>query len=163
MTMPNLSFFNTTLKDLDKFYVGFDDQFNRIAKMQEDMVKNMPTFPFYNIKKTDNTKYQIQLALAGWSTHEIDIELDGDKLVIKGNVQDNQDEQEEYFFKGISKRAFTRTFMLDDQVVVHGAEFINGILSVILERITPEQNKPKKIEINSGGQDNKSKRQLLVD
>jgi len=146
--MTKLSLFNTALKDFDKYFVGFDEQFNRLAKMQDDMTKSVGAFPFYNIKKSGENRYTIELALAGWSRSEIELELDGDRLVIKGNVADDQDDLSDYFFKGISKRAFTRTFMLNDQVEVNGATFVNGVLAILLERIIPESKKPKKIEID---------------
>lgn len=150
----------TAFKDLDKFYVGFDEQFDRLAKISSDLTKNVTTYPFYNIKKIGESKYQIELALAGWTRQEIEIELAEDKLIIKGNVQDDKSDTAEYFFKGISKRAFTRSFVLNDQVVVHGAEFINGILSILLERVIPENKKPRKIEIGEGKSES---RQLLTE
>ena len=146
------------LKDFDKFFVGYDEQFDRLAKIGDSLTKSASAYPFYNIKKVGESKYQIQLALAGWSKSEIEIELSDGRLTVRGNVADDQDDQAEYFFKGISKRAFTRSFVLNDQVVVHGAEFLNGILSILLERVIPESKKPRKIEID---ETTKSERQLL--
>ena len=155
--MNNLSVFGSALKDFDKFYVGFDEQFNRLTKLHDDLAKNVTSYPFYNIKKTGDSKYRIDLALAGWSKSELELELDGDKLIIRGNV--TEDDSDEYFFKGISKRAFTRSFMLNDSVVVNGSEFANGLLSIFLERLIPEDKKPRKIEIG----EKTSQRQLLTE
>jgi molecular chaperone IbpA len=81
--MNNLSVFGSALKDFDKFFVGFDEQFNRLTKLHDDLTKNVPSYPFYNIKKTGDSKYQIDLALAGWSKSELELELDKDKLILK--------------------------------------------------------------------------------
>ena len=143
------------LKDFDKFFVGFDDQFNRIAKMHDDLTKNIPNYPPYNIKKTGENTYQIEMAVAGFGKQDIDIELDGDKLVIKGNTTEDDSD---YLFKGIANRAFTRSFALNDQVEVKAAEMLNGMLKVFLERIFPEHKKPKKIEVKEKG-----KKQLLTE
>jgi molecular chaperone IbpA len=141
---------NNTLKDFDKYFVGFDDQFNRLAKMHDDMVKNIANYPPYNIRKTGDNTYRIELAVAGFSKSDIDITMEDDKLVVKGFIRDDYDNQapEDYVFKGIANRAFTRMFALSDQVEVHNAELVNGMLRIFLERIIPEHKKPKKIEIS---------------
>lgn len=136
----------TTFKDFDRFFVGFDDQFNRMAKMHDELTKNIPNYPPYNIKKTGDTTYVIELAVAGFAKQDIEIELDDGKMIIKGNVQ-NDESDDNFLFKGIAARNFTRTFALDDQVEVKNAEMINGMLQVFLERIIPEHKKPKKIEV----------------
>ena len=152
--MNNLSVFGSALKTFDKFYIGVD----HLVKIQEDITKTIGAYPFYNIKKTGDNSYKIELALAGWSKQEISLELNGDKLVIKGESDDKEDDSD-YFFKGISKRAFTRSFMLNDTVVVNGSEFTNGLLSIFLERLVPEDKKPRKIEIG----EKTSQRQLLTE
>lgn len=149
----------TTFKDFDKFFVGFDDHFNRIAKMHDDLTKNIPNYPPYNIKKTGDTTYIIELAVAGFAKQDIEIELADGKMVIKGNVQ-NDDNDDNFLFKGIAARNFTRTFALDDQVEVKNAEMINGMLQVFLERIIPEHKKPKKIEVKES---TKTTKRLLTD
>jgi molecular chaperone IbpA len=136
----------TTFKDFDKFFVGFDDQFNRLAKMHDDLTKNIPNYPPYNIKKTGDTTYVIELAVAGFAKQDIEIDLEDNKMIIKGNVQ-NDEGNDNFLFKGIATRNFTRTFALDDQVEVKNAEMLNGMLQVFLERIIPEHKKPKKIEV----------------
>ena len=62
-------------KDFDKFFVGFDDQFSRLTKMHDDLTKNVPNYPFYDIVKTDENKYEIRLAVAGFGQQDIEVEL----------------------------------------------------------------------------------------
>ena len=162
-TLGNLAF-PTQFKDMDKFFVGFDDTFNRIAKIHDDLTKNIPNYPPYNIKKTGDSTYVIELAVAGFARQDIEIELADGKMVIKGNVQ-SQEADENFLFKGIANRAFTRTFALDDQIEVKDAEMFNGMLKVFLERIIPDHKKPKKIEVKdtSTGKAKKSKPELLLE
>jgi len=143
--------FGPGFKDFDKFFVGFDDQFNRLQKLHDDFTKNIPNYPPYNIRKTGDNNYTIELAVAGFGQSEIDIEIDGGKLIIRGNVG-NDTETNDYLFKGIAARAFTRSFAIDDQVEVKGAELFNGMLKIALERMIPEEKKPKKVQIKSKGQ-----------
>ena len=138
------------VKDFDKFFVGFDDQFNRMQKMHDDLTKNIPNYPPYNIKKTGENTYVIEVAVAGFSKSEIEIEIDDGKLVVRGNT--GEDSATDYLFKGIANRAFTRSFALNDQVEVKDAELLNGMLKVFLERIIPEHKKPKKIEVKTKGE-----------
>ena len=148
------SFWGT--KDMDKFFVGFDDQFSRLQKLHDDVTKNIPNYPPYNIKKHDDTHYTIEIAVAGFGQQDIDIELDGDKLVVKGNIQAAEDD--DFLFKGIAARTFTRSFALNDQVEVKNAEIFNGMLKIALERLVPESKKPKKIAVKS-----KSEKQFLTE
>lgn len=137
---------NLFFKDFDKFFVGFDDHYNQLAKLHDTFTKNIPGYPPYNIKKIAEDKYTIELAVAGFAKSEIDITLDDNKLVIKGDVN-NDEAQDNYLFKGIAARNFTRMFALSDHIEVKDAEIINGMLRVILERIIPEHKKSKKVEI----------------
>ena len=139
------------LKELDKFFVGFDDQFNRLQKLHDDLTKNIPSYPPYNIRKTGENTYVVEMAVAGFGQSELDIEIDGDKLIIRGNVS-AENESSDYVFKGIAARAFTRSFAIDDKVEVKGAELFNGMLKIALERMVPEEKKPKKIQVKAKGQ-----------
>ena len=153
----------TTLKDFDKFFVGFDDQFNRISKMHDDLTKAIPNYPPYNIKKTGDNTYVIELAVAGFAKQDIEIELADGKMIIKGNVE-NGEAEDNFLFKGIANRAFTRTFALEDTVEVKDAAMMNGMLKVFLEKIIPEHKKPKKIEVkDTETAAPKSKRKLLTE
>jgi molecular chaperone IbpA len=148
-------------KDFDKFYVGFDDQYNRLAKMHDDITKNVPNYPPYNIKKTGENTYLIEIAVAGFGTQDIEIELNDGKLIVSGNAK--SDESEGFLFKGIANRAFSRTFALNDQIEVKNAEMFNGMLKVFLERIIPEHRKPKKIAIGDAGTKTSSSKQYLTE
>lgn len=165
MTLPQLGFaaFGPVFKDVDKYFVGFDDQFNRLAKMHDELTKNIPNYPPYNIKKTGDSTYQIELAVAGFAKQDIEIELRENSLVIKGLTNsDDADNMSTFLVKGIANRAFTRTFALDDHIEVKDAEMINGMLRVFLERIIPEHKKPKKIDVKDSKEPSK-KRELLVE
>lgn len=132
------------LKDFDKFFVGFDDQFNRLAKMHDDITKNIPNYPPYNIRKVEDNKYVIEMAVAGFGRQDIEITIEDNKLIVKGSVEDDSDN---FIFKGIANRAFTRSFALDDQIEIKDAAMFNGMLKIALERIIPEHRKPRKIEV----------------
>lgn len=157
---PASNFFSNALKDFDKVFVGFDEPFNKLAKLHDDLTKNIPNYPPYNIRKTGDNTYSIEIAVAGFARQDIEIELDDNKLIIRGNTHDDGSN---YLFKGIANRAFTRTFALDDQVEVKDAEMLNGMLRVFLERIIPEHKKPRKIEVRDEEVATKSKRQLLTE
>jgi molecular chaperone IbpA len=147
--MSNLDFpypFANMGKDFDKFFVGFDDQFNKLAKMHDDLTKNIPNYPPYNIRKVDDNRYVIEIAVAGFSKSEIDVEFADDKLIVKGNSQDN--DASNWLYRGIATRNFTRTFALDDKIEIKGAALVNGMLKIALEKIIPDHKKPKKIEVS---------------
>ena len=166
MTFVKDVFGRDMFKDFDKLYVGFDDQFNKMAKIHDDLTKSIPNYPPYNIKKTGDTTYVIEIAVAGFARQDIEIELADGKMIIKGNAH-GTDQEENFLFKGISNRAFTRTFALEDQIEVQDAAMLNGMLKIFLERIIPEHKKPKKIEVKdsevSTKPTKKSKPQLLTE
>lgn len=138
-------------KDMDKFFVGFEEPFARLQKLHDDITKNIPNYPPYNIKKHDENHYTIEVAVAGFGQQDIDIEIDGGKLVIRGNIK-TEEQEDSFLFKGIANRAFTRSFVLNDEVEVKDAEIFNGMLKIALERLIPEAKKPKKIAVKSTGE-----------
>ena len=151
-------------KDFDKFFIGFDDQFNRLSKLHDDLTKSIPNYPPYNIKKTGDNTYVIELAVAGFAKQDIEIELAENTMVVKGNI--NSSDEDPYLFKGIANRAFTRTFALDEQIEIRDAAMLNGMLKIFLERIIPEHKKPKKIEVKDAGEvvtPKKATKQLLTE
>jgi molecular chaperone IbpA len=129
--------FNTT--------VGFDEILKRLASASENFPK-ITTYPPYNIRKVDENKYVIEIAVAGFGKQDLEIELQDGTLVVKGSVESK--DTTDYLFKGIADRAFTRSFTLADTVEVKNADLINGMLKIFLERFIPEEKKPKKININ---------------
>ena len=159
MTYIKDVFGNSMFKDFDKVFVGFDDQVQKMVKIHDDLTKNIPNYPPYNIKKTEDNTYVIEVAVAGFAKQDIEIELADNKMIIKGNVKN--DEPENFLFKGIANRAFTRAFALEDQIEVKDAEMFNGMLKIFLERIIPEHKKPKKIEVRDTSDTTKSNRKKL--
>ena len=134
----------------DPFSVGFDKTFKLLSSQLDNIGKSLPGYPPYNIKKVDDNKYVIEMAVAGFAKTDIELTLDNGKLTITGNTKDSNDVDNAnsyYFYKGIAERAFTRSFTLADTVEIKNAEMVNGILKVWLENLIPEHKKPKKIEI----------------
>lgn len=129
---------------LTRGVIGYD----RFFDMQQQLAasaKKMGTFPFYNIKKTGDDKYQVELALAGYSLADLEITLEKNVLTISSSGKDEKDDN--FIVKGFASRKFMRKFTLMDNIKVTGAEFVNGILSVWLEEYVREEDKPKKINI----------------
>jgi molecular chaperone IbpA len=145
MNVSNIAFGPSVFKDFDKFFVGFDDTYNRLSKIHDDLTQSIPNYPPYNIKKVEENKYVIEIAAAGFAKQDIEITLEENKLIVKGYSHDDHDN---FIFKGIANRAFTRTFALDDQIVIKDAAMFNGMLKIALEKIIPDHRKPRKIEIS---------------
>jgi molecular chaperone IbpA len=151
---------NVSSKDFDKFFVGFDDHFDRLAKLSTELTKNIPAYPPFNIKKESDNKYSIEMAVAGFSQSDIEITIDGNKLTVAGKTTDDS-EGGEFLFKGIANRAFTRTFALADKIEVESAEIVNGMLKIALDKLV-EVSTIKKIEVKDSSS-KKSKKQLLTE
>ena len=135
--------------DLTPFYrstVGIDSLFDRITR-NIDMAANAGNYPPYNIVKTGDETYEIQIAAAGFRQDEIDVEVKDSQLVVQGGQSIEARTEVEYLHHGISNRSFVRTFQLSDYVEVKEAAMKDGILTVKLERVIPEAMKPKKIAI----------------
>jgi molecular chaperone IbpA len=128
---------------LAKQLIGFDTVLERIREAAETMPK-IPSYPPYNIKKIDDEHFVIEMAVAGFGKHNLDIELKDDTLSISGSLDADE---KDYLYQGIANRAFTRKFTLADTVVVKNAELANGLLKIALERFIPEEKKAKKIDI----------------
>lgn len=146
---PKINDLFNMIQGADKFLVGYDRLFDQLAQVQEQVSKNIPNYPPYNIRKTDENTYVIEMAVAGFGESEIEITLEDDKLIVDGSANQSNDD---IVYQGLALRNFTRSFTLNDQVVVNNAEMVNGLLKIWLERIIPESKKPKKIEINSNKQ-----------
>lgn len=147
-------------KEFDKFFVGFDPIIKKIADASQQAAElaAVAKYPPYNIKKIDDNKYTIELAVAGFAKQDLEIEIVDDKLVIKGSAAVQFDKATEgaeegqwswpiMLYQGLAMRPFTRTFNLADNVEIRGATLLNGILKIALEAIIPEHKKPKKVEI----------------
>ena len=140
--MTNLTIFN----QLRPFSVGCDDMFDHF----DSMVSMAPSnYPPYNIVKTDNNNYNVEIALAGFSKKDITVEVENGILTIE-SVKDKSDKDEDtlgVLHKGISKRYFKKQFTIAKDVKVNGAELKDGLLKVSMERIVPEAMKLKKITV----------------
>ena len=132
-------------KRFDPFTIGFSDVFEELEKTSKQLAKAV-SYPPYNIKRIDDTKYVIELAVAGFAKQDIEVTLDGNKLVVKGNTQD-EDAPENFVFKGIANRNFTREFTLADKVEIENAELVNGMLKIGLANMVKVQDAIKKIAV----------------
>ena len=130
--------------------VGFDSMFDRLfGDIQR--TETASGFPPYNIRKDEEEKYTIEMAVAGFSQEDLEVELKEGVLTIRSK---SEKEEKEYIHRGIARRAFSRSFTLSDDIVIKGADLVNGMLTIDLERIVPEEKKSRLIEI---GQTDKSK------
>jgi len=146
MTKNQLSIFNR----LRPVTVGFDNIFDHFERMVDDDLFSIPSvnYPPYNIVKTGPNTYDVELALAGFSRDDIDVEFAEGILTIRSKDRKESEEVDDVVIhKGISKRFFSKAFTIADDVEVKGAELKDGLLKVSLERIIPESRKPRVIEI----------------
>ena len=145
-----------TPQDLQKmlgFTVGFDGFFNRLTNM--DIAQS--GYPPYNIRKINELQYVVELALAGFSKNDIEVELTEGTLTVrsvtaKGDDGADNDEKSSnneigFVHQGIAKRSFQRQFNLSDDIIVKSADFTDGMLIVNLERVIPDEKKPRLIPI----------------
>ena len=142
----NLSIFN----NLRPITVGFDDMFDHFEHMMDDSFfgRSDANFPPYNIVKTGENTYDVELALAGFNKKDIEIEYKENVLTVKSKKQEEtKDEDGNIIHRGISKRMFSKSFTIANDVEVKGAELKDGLLKVSMERIIPEHKKAKLIDI----------------
>jgi molecular chaperone IbpA len=135
--------------------IGFDRLFNLINETQ---VLESDSYPPYDVLRTGEDSYRINLAVAGFAPDEITITAQQNRLTIAGRKSDAPVKSaHEVLYHGISARPFTRQFSLDDHVEVQGAAYENGLLQVDLVRRIPEAMKPRKIAISTGSEQTKLK------
>lgn len=128
--------------------VGFD----RIADLMDRVLSSdvtQPTYPPYNIEKTDENAYRISVAVAGFSDDELNVEVKDGALIVSARKA-AEDDAKTYLHRGIATRAFERRFALADHVRVTGAGHADGMLHIDLVREVPEALKPRRIEIAKG-------------
>ena len=126
-------------------FVGFDHIFNDLEKMAQSHKKDH--YPPHNVVKHNDDEYLIELAVVGFKEDDIDVTYHDGILTIKGD-RDQRREQDLYVHKGISGRKFERSFRLSEFVEVSGADLQNGLPTIHLQRILPEEKRPRKININ---------------
>ena len=132
--------------------VGFDNMFDHFERMFDGDVATFQTqvnFPPYNIVKTGDFTYDVELALAGFSKDDITVDYADNILTVKSVKKEKSDDDKDgVLHRGISKRMFSKAFTIADDVEVKGAELKDGLLKISLERIVPEGKKPRSIEIS---------------
>ena len=138
-------------------FLGFDHLFDELEKITNHA---NDTYPPHNVIKADDMKYDIELAVAGFSKDDITIELKEHVLYIKGD-REKRRKDEAYVHKGISGRKFSKSFRLSEYAEVSGADLTDGILTVSIEVILPEEKRPQSIKINTGGKANGKSAEFL--
>ena len=139
-------------KQLRPVSIGFDNLFDHFENFFDDdqffRSSLTSTFPFYNIVKKGDHKFDIEVALAGYDKKDISVEYAENLLHIK-SIKETKSEKDKdgVIHQGIAKRYFSKTFTISDDVEIEGAELKNGLLKVSLHQIVPEGKKPKKIDI----------------
>ena len=144
MVTTKALFDNFNVNQLTPYAVGFDRVFDRLVDYSHNNMASTG-FPPYIIKKVGDYGYEIEMDLAGFGIEDIEVEVANGILTIR-SVKDNSDEPE-VLHRGISYRKFNRRFTLADDIVVRDAKLENGLLSVELEQVVPEEMKPKLIKI----------------
>jgi molecular chaperone IbpA len=127
--------------------VGFDRLFDLLDSVPQYDTATQ-SYPPYNIERTDETHYRITLAVAGFGEKELTLEVREGVLTVQGKREETSDARSAYLYQGIAGRAFERRFQLAEYVEVRGAKLENGLLHIELERIIPDEQKPRRIPIN---------------
>ena len=147
MTSKDLSIFNS----LKPFSIGFDDMFDQFENMLGNGHLTMQqNYPPYNIRKTSKDNYAIEVALAGFSKNDVEVEFEDNLLTVRTkqtSKPENENSEGEIIHKGISQRQFVRSFTIADDVKVGGAQLNDGLLTISCQKIIPEHKKKKLIEI----------------
>ncbi len=128
--------------------IGFEN-LNRLVEFASRVDGGDSAYPPYNIEKTGEDAYRLQMAVAGFAREELDITVQENTLIVTGQAETNGEERT-FLHRGIAKRAFERRFQLADTIKVTGAGYENGLLNIELVREIPEHKKPRKVEIGAG-------------
>jgi molecular chaperone IbpA len=147
VTSKALSIFDN-LNQLTPYAVGFDRVFDQLNTYARNNATSTG-FPPYNIRKGGDYTYAIEMALAGFSKNDIEIEVAEGLLTVRSVKEDNEtnEEYDSKIYRGISYRKFNRKFTLADDIVVNDASLENGMLEITLERIVPDAKKPRTITV----------------
>ncbi len=142
--MTQLTRFDT--QALNRALVGFDRLFDGFeARFANQLNTN---YPPHNVVKTDDTHYEIEIAVAGFKRNEISVEVEQDMLTVRGSSETpNESASRQYLHRGLSSRDFERSWQLAEHMVVKGAEIKDGILTISLEYVIPEEKKARVIDI----------------
>ena len=141
----NLSVWNS----LRPFSVGFDSIFDEFDRMLESPERYNSNYPPYNINRVGDNDYKIEVALAGYSKDDIELELKENTLTVRNKPKEKviNGDNNGIIHKGISTRQFERAFTISEDIKVKNAELNNGLLNIDLERIVPEEKKSRLIQI----------------
>ena len=143
VTSRSLSLWDN-FNQLTPYAVGFDRIFDNLSRYAADNVQSTG-FPPYNIRKEGDYNYVIEMALAGFGKKDIEVEVADGTLSVRSVKENSEDDSTQY--RGISYRRFERKFTMADDIVVNGAKLENGMLTVELERVVPEEKKPRLISV----------------
>lgn len=128
--------------------IGFDSLFDELQRLADSKV---PQYPPFNIRKIGENRYMIEMAVAGFKTDEIEVRTENQHLVVRGNKPSEDDETDvKWIHRGIAARSFEHSLRMSDDMVVKGAGMADGILTVGIERVIPEEKQPRVIPIGSG-------------
>jgi molecular chaperone IbpA len=133
------------INQLTPYAVGYDRVFDTLKRYVDNNTSSTG-FPPYNIRKEGEYNYAIEMALAGFSRDDLEVEVADGVLTVR-SVKDTADDDTSNIYRGISFRKFVRKFTIADDIVVNGAKMENGMLSIDLERVVPEEKKPRLIEV----------------
>ena len=126
----------------DPFFIGFNRELSRLNTAHKT---NSQSYPPYDLLKLDEDTYRLSLAIAGFTKDDLKISVDNGTLIIKGEIVEVTDA--EVVHKGIAGRKFVRSFALGEYMEVTGAEMKDGMLHINIDRVVPEEKKPKEIAI----------------
>ena len=142
----NLSVWNS----LRPFSVGFDSIFDEFDRVLESTERHNPNYPPYNIHKINENEYKIEVALAGYSKDDIELELKDNTLTVRNKQKEKivNENTNGMIHKGISTRQFERAFTISEDIKIKNAELKNGLLNIDLERIIPDEKKARLISIS---------------
>jgi len=146
--MTNITTLTSSLLNHDRLLpsaLGFDHVFSTLDNAAHLLTSTATSFPPVNVVKHDDYNFTVELAVAGYKRDEIEITSERNSLKVKGKKTET--DERNYLVKGIAGRSFARQFVLSDTVVVRDADLADGILSIKLENVIPEEQKPRKIEI----------------
>jgi molecular chaperone IbpA len=131
---------------LEPFFLGFDESFNKLMGLRNDLNKHISSYPPYNIKKLDEDEFELEFAVAGFAKEDIKVTINGGKLHVSGVMSDEK-EKADYLHKGIATRSFSSTFALGEHVEVEEAKVDNGLLKVRVKKYVPKHLQPKEITV----------------
>lgn len=135
-----------SLANLNRALIGFDTLFDNFENRFANQINS--NYPPYNILKQGEDRYEIQIAVTGFSPDEISVQIDQDQLIIKGQSTNN-DEDTTYLHRGLAQRDFTRVFALAEHIEVGEASIKNGVLKIAVTRVVPESLKPRILKIKA--------------